>query len=333
MPTDEQTAEGRRIAEQYRAEARERGREVPQEVIDAMASAEAQRLALHEGRPTSPRSQSPSPTMRRPLADLTQTALARRLAAKGVQPLPREPLAFACSYCQDSGIVPGPSDAPQSRLAPIPRSSRVFITCPHCPADTQRARNLTGSMAPGDMLAARFSAYRPRSTAQGDALALAVAWAQGVDERPILILVGPTGTGKSHLAKAAILWRVEHGERATWATAEGVLQAIRRQFGAEVPHYPDTREGWATRPILALDDVGAGYGTGWNMAEIEQVIFERYERARPTVITSNLDLDALHERQNDPFGRLVSRLSDARRTIYAEVEGPDYRLESGSPDA
>lgn len=259
---------------------------------------------------------------------------------EAAQNAPPEPVEALCLDCMDSGIRiarrDGVRPSQAAQIQPRVLGGRtldpefVVINCDRCPADTQRARHLAGVMPPGDQIRSRFRTYEPVTPSQRDALDHAQAWAR--EGRGFLILVGPVGVGKSHLAKAAALYRAEHGERVVWQTATGILSAIRATFdrGREDGLDSDparwaARGFWAAVPVLAIDDLGREYGTDWAITEIEEVLTARYENNRPTIITTNLTLGDLAERQGDPYGRLVSRLRDAARTMYVQIEGPDRR--------
>lgn len=332
---------GREAAALYVAEARERGREVTAEVEAQIAAAETRRLAAQSERPTSPVVRERGSGMP-PLSKMLPNFTPRD---PSLLPEP-EPPSYACEVCQDSGHVLAPrettnADGDVIRLRPTQIVSRaparfsgssiasthVVINCPACPEATQRSRLLRGVMPPGDILRCRFETYEPVTDGQRDALALVREWASGIEPRPFLILIGPVGVGKSHLAKAATLWRTEHGEPAYWATAQHVLSEIKRSFDPQTiaDEQDKDREWWQRTPILSLDDLGRGYATGWNMAEIEEIIAERYEHERPTIITSNRDLDGIGRAQPDEFGRLVDRLGDVARTVYVPIDGPSHR--------
>lgn len=330
----------------YVAEAREQGREVSAEAQTAMVAAEVSRLQYRSDHPISPSTLSESAPSTKALPTVGAFIPLRRILGREVSPEeyaaaqtapdPRRP---DCAECNDSHLrsVPraetdpwriyGPASNPTDREAGM-----VLVNCAACPPDGQRWRNLRGSMDHADHARSRFSAYQPTTAKQRGALLATQDWAEARESRPFLILVGPVGTGKSHLAKAAALYRAEHGARTYWQTADGLLRAIRATFDA----LKEARDGsepsrrmayseWAEAPVLAIDDIGRGYATDWAAAEIEALLFERYEAARPTIITSNLELAGLAQFQGDPHGRLISRLSDVSKTVYVVVDGSDHR--------
>ena len=71
-------------------------------------------------------------------------------------------------------------------------------------------------------------------------------------------------------------------------------------------------------PILILDDLGTQNATPWAEEKLYQILNTRYIAKRPTVITTNLDLDDL-----DP--RLRSRLSDLDLVRKLSILAPDFR--------
>jgi DNA replication protein DnaC len=70
--------------------------------------------------------------------------------------------------------------------------------------------------------------------------------------------------------------------------------------------------------ILVLDDLGTQNATPWAEEKLYQIFNTRYVHKRPTVITTNLDLDDL-----DP--RLRSRLNDLDLVRKLSIRAPDYR--------
>lgn len=329
----------------YYIEAAHAGREVPEASREQMIAAEVARL--QHGQQKRPSSPEPSPSTPerggapKKIGGLLKRVLGREISEEEYRlaietPLP-EPV-FLCPACRDQGVTTALRERVRREQVMISTINPeiVGIRCPHCPPETQRARNLSGIMPPGDIIRSRFKAFSPHDDSQARALEMVQRWASHEDERAFLILVGPVGVGKSMLAKAAALYRAEHGEGVVWQTAPGILRAIRATFDRLKDNMaasgetgdPSRRYTFAefvAAPVLAIDDLGREYATDWAATEIEELIFERYEYQRPTIITSNLDLDALGDRQGDPHFRLISRLNDAARCVYLEISGPDHR--------
>jgi DNA replication protein DnaC len=71
-------------------------------------------------------------------------------------------------------------------------------------------------------------------------------------------------------------------------------------------------------PVLILDDLGTQNTTPWAAEKLYQILNSRYVEKRPTVVTTNLDLEDL-----DP--RLRSRLSDIDLVRRVLITAPDFR--------
>lgn len=129
-----------------------------------------------------------------------------------------------------------------------------------------------------------------------------------------LILVGPTGSGKSWAA-----WEVL--ERAVAAGYAGRIMFASSADWRETIAPPPDRDRlrrMAEADILAVDDLGSGRIGEWEKECLLGVVDERWANARPIVITSNLT--SLRE----PLGeRIASRLADGAASVA--LVGTDWR--------
>lgn len=70
--------------------------------------------------------------------------------------------------------------------------------------------------------------------------------------------------------------------------------------------------------LLVLDDLGTENSTPWATEKLFQIINYRYNQRRPTIITTNRDLDRI-----DP--RILSRIKDVSICTHIYMDARDYR--------
>jgi DNA replication protein DnaC len=104
---------------------------------------------------------------------------------------------------------------------------------------------------------------------------------------PSLLMVGPTGTGKTHQAWEALRRLADTGATFRWhAVAAPDLYALLRPQAGVNAEAEFQRAARAS--VLLLDDLGAAKGSEWVEEVNYRLISHRYDRGRPTLITSNL---------------------------------------------
>jgi len=162
-----------------------------------------------------------------------------------------------------------------------------------------------------------------------------------VESEQGLLLMGPCGVGKTHLAVSALKQIVLRGHRGLFYDYRELLKAIQDSYNPE----SQTTEMSVLEPVLqaellVLDDVGSSKPSLWALETVGHILNTRYNEKRVTLLTTNfLDADpsetvravgarpaAIDDSLTDRVGkRIRSRLYEMCRTV--EIFAPDYRKE------
>ena len=120
-----------------------------------------------------------------------------------------------------------------------------------------------------------------------------------------LVLVGPNGSGKTHLAAAIANHCIKSEQVVFFMHVPDLLDHLRATYSPSSElTYSDLYMQVVEAPLLILDGLGAHSSTPWAEEKLQQVINHRFNAELPTVITTASDLAEL-----DPYIR--SRLQTA----------------------
>jgi DNA replication protein DnaC len=143
-----------------------------------------------------------------------------------------------------------------------------------------------------------------------------------------LLLMGPVGVGKTHLAVAILQGLIDKGVPCLFYEFGALLKEIQDSYNK----VSNTSEMSVLAPVyqaevLVLDELGASKPTDLVRDTMMNIIGKRYNDKRLTVFTTNY-LDARRapadETLEDRVGvRLRSRLYEMCKTVH--IEGEDYR--------
>jgi DNA replication protein DnaC len=133
-----------------------------------------------------------------------------------------------------------------------------------------------------------------------------------------LVIMGPYGSGKTHLAAAIGNYRSEKGVPPIFVTSIELLDHLRATFNPESKVRFDRQfKEFQTCTFLILDDLGTESMTPWVKERLYQLFNARYNAKLPTVITTSKLLDEVDD-------RLRSRMLDKRLCKIYAITAPSY---------
>jgi len=140
-----------------------------------------------------------------------------------------------------------------------------------------------------------------------------------------ILLMGPCGVGKTHIAVAALRQIVLRGHNGLFYDYRELLKEIQGSYNPESQSSElGVLEPVLTADVLLLDDLGASKPSAWALETVGHILNSRYNERRVTILTTNyLDGGV----SSSPGEMIGPRGKDAPRDSH--WSGPAVRLPSG----
>src|ERR1700728_3686788 len=275
-----------------------------------------------------------------------------------------------CPICQGSGwkVVERTTEgaravASDRRGASTGAPKTVWAIPCDCTTDDRAGRTLGRARVPERYRHCDFESYEADNEIENVSREQQAAWNRSLAQAKLvvqkfaaefpvgnehgLLLMGPCGVGKTHLAVAALKEIGRRGQSGLFYDYRERLKEFQDSYNPEnqATEMP-VPEPVLQAEILVLDDVGSSKPSLWALETVGHVLNTRYNEKRVTLLTTNfLDSDSVGPTGPSAVSRVAgmrapsvddsltervgkrirSRLYEMCRTV--EIFGPDYRKE------
>lgn len=230
-----------------------------------------------------------------------------------------------CSYCHGRGWL-----TPRVPVGDADFGSVVACTCQATKTAEERSDRLRRYSNLGYLSRLTFDSLDTNGRAPDPesrhlfSTASAVSSTYAEDPSGWLALIGPNGSGKTHLAASIANQCIDNGRPVFFVHVPDLLDHLRASFAPTSDiTYSDLFEQVLTAPLLILDGLGAQSSTPWAQEKLHQIFNHRTAGELPTIITTAVALDDL-----DAY--LASRIQNAGLCrileTHSRVQSPAHQV-------
>ncbi len=143
-----------------------------------------------------------------------------------------------------------------------------------------------------------LDSYIAKTSNQKTALAFAKEYAENFDEvmktGRSVVFCGRVGTGKTHLA-VGIALSIMKQHSPLFTTVQRLVRRVKDSWRTKEETESEVIEAFASPDLLILDEIGVQFGSEFEKQILFDVLNERYEKLKPSILLSNIPKEQLGE--------------------------------------
>jgi DNA replication protein DnaC len=188
--------------------------------------------------------------------------------------------------------------------------------------ELQINKRLRESGIPPKFIDRTFENYVVKNDGQKNALVAVRDLVASMDSTG-LILIGKPGTGKNHLSCAAISSLIKDKDKTGLiTTAMKFVREIKESWRGGINESKVIRRH--VKPdLLVIDEVGIQFGSDTERLYLNEIINERYEQLKPTILIGNVTMRQLGEQLGE---RVIDRFKEGGKVVVFDWESERGRV-------
>ena len=144
-----------------------------------------------------------------------------------------------------------------------------------------------------------LDSYVAKTSGQKKALAFAREYAENFDQviktGRSAVFVGKVGTGKTHLAVGIALSIMQQQKSPVFVTVHRLIRRVKDSWRTKEETETEVINAFALPDLLILDEVGVQFGSEFEKQVLFDVLNERYEKLKPSILLSNIPSEQLSD--------------------------------------
>ena len=180
---------------------------------------------------------------------------------------------------------------------------------------------INGAAIPERFKDRTLDSYIARTPGQKKALAFSKEYAENFDQvmkaGRSAIFVGKPGTGKTHLAIGIALEIIQQQRSPVFVTVQRLIRRVKDSWSNQTETESEVVDAFASPDLLILDEVGVQFGSEFEKQMLFDVLNERYEKLKPSILLSNIPREQLSD-------YLGERVTDRLRENGGKMIGFDW---------
>jgi DNA replication protein DnaC len=140
-----------------------------------------------------------------------------------------------------------------------------------------------------------------------------------------MMFIGPNGTGKTHVAIGVLKAYIRrHNKKGLFTETTKIIRSIKNAWNMRQSEL-DIIDKFVKPDLLVIDEIGVGFQSETETLYLTEIINDRYNALKPTIIISNFNLIELTEILGE---RVIDRFREGGKLIV--FDGGSFRGDGNS---